>query len=557
MSTTAARLLALALQARGITTVFHITGAPNIQLTRECEALGIALVGARHEIAAAGMAFAHARVTGQPAVCLAPAGPGAVNMIPTAVHAVAEEAPIILLGGSSPLATRGTGSFQELDQVRLFAPAVKHTLQLTRPEDAARLFDEALAIATAPRQGPVYVDLPGDVLNAVIAGDVAPEVASLPAATPAAPSAAQIDAVLDALAAAQRPVIVSGSGVIWSGAGPAMEEFVTLAGVPFYTTPQGRGVISEDHPLALLGARTLAFREADFVLSLGTRSNFIIGHLTPPRWAEGLTVAMVNLDADELARTNPSIALQHDARVTLEALTARLRQRPLNKARIAPWLARLGEKDTAATAKAQAAATNDAHPIHPLRLMAEIAQVLDDDAVLIEDGHDTLGFCRHSLKSHRPGHRINPGTMGNVGLGVPFAIGAKAAKPDTQVVVVSGDSAFGWNGLEIDTACRHNLPILCVIVNNGGITARPQDLAGMMPGQDLGTPDYQLVATAFGGHGERVERVEDIAPALRRAIASGKPAIVNVIVDPYVASATHLGFAGVMSASYGEGKKAQ
>jgi thiamine pyrophosphate-dependent acetolactate synthase large subunit-like protein len=187
--------------------------------------------------------------------------------------------------------------------------------------------------------------------------------------------------------------------------------------------------------------------------------------------------------------------------------------------------------------------------------MAEIAAVLDDDAVLIEDGHDTLGFCRHSLKSHRPGHRINPGTMGNVGLGVPFAIGAKAARPDTQVVVVSGDSAFGWNGLEIDTACRHNLPILCVIVNNGGITARPRDPAGMMPGQDLGTPDYQMIATAFGGYGERVERVDDIAPALRRALASGLPAIVNVIVDPYVASATHLGFAGVMSASYGEGKK--
>ena len=201
--------------------------------------------------------------------------------------------------------------------------------------------------------------------------------------------------------------------------------------------------------------------------------------------------------------------------------------------------------------------TNDAHPIHPLRLMAEIAKVMEPDAIVVEDGHDTLGFCRHSLKSHRPGHRINPGTMGNVGLGVPFGIGAKAARPDAQVFVVSGDSAFGWNGMEIDTACRHGLPIICVIVNNGGITAKPHDPAAQMPGQDLGTPDYQMLATAFGGYGERVERAADIAPALRRAIASGLPAILNVIVDPYVASATHLGFAGVMSASYGEGKKAQ
>lgn len=553
---TAAQLLARTLKARGITTVFHITGAPCIQLTRECEALGIALVGVRHEIAAAGMAFAFARVTGQPAVCLAPAGPGAVNMIPTAVHAVAEEAPIILLGGSSPLSTRGTGSFQELDQVRLFAPSVKATLQLTRPEDASRLFDEALAIATAPRQGPVYLDLPGDVLNAAIEGDVAIGESPFAARDLTPPSAAEVDAILDALAAAERPVIVSGSGVIWSGAGPAMAAFVELAGIPFYTTPQGRGVVSEDHPMALLGARTQAFREADFALSLGTRSNFIIGHLTPPRWAEGLTVAMVNLDADELAKTNPKFSIQRDVRVTLEALTTRLRERPLDAARLAPWLDTLRAKDAASHARMEAMATNDAHPIHPLRLMCEINKVLEEDAILVEDGHDTLGFCRHSLKSHRPGHRINPGTMGNVGLGVPFGIGAKAARPDCQVIVVSGDSAFGWNGMEIDTACRHDLPIICVIVNNGGITARPRDPSGMMPGQDLGTPDYQMVATAFGGHGERVERAEDIGPALRRAIASGKPAIVNVIVDEFVASATHLGFAGVMSASYGEGKSA-
>ena len=552
---TASELLARTMKARGIETIFHITGAPNIQLTRECEKLSIALVGVRHEIASAGMAFAHARVTGRPAMCLAPAGPGAVNMIPTAVHAMAEECPLIMLGGSSPLSTRGTGSFQELDQVVLFEPAVKQTLQLTRPGDAGRLFDAALAVATAPRQGPVYLDLPGDVLGAMCEDDVpVGPGAAAQSATP--PTVAQVDAILNALAASSRPLIVSGSGIIWSGASAAMEAFVDLTGVPFFTTPQGRGVISEDHDLALLGARTLAFREADFVLSLGTRSNFIIGHLKPPRWAEAVTVAMVNLDGDELAKTAPAIAVQHDARLVLEALYARLQVRPADTSRLAPWIQHLRQKDAAAGAKMEAMASNNAHPIHPLRLMAEIAKVLDHDSIIIEDGHDTLGFCRHSLKSHRPGHRINPGTMGNVGLGVPFGIGAKAARPGSTVFVVSGDSAFGWNGIEIDTACRHKLPIICVIVNNGGITAKPQDLAAEMPGQDLGTPDYQLVATAFGGYGERVERAEDIAPALHRAIASGLPAILNVIVDPYVASATHLGFAGVMSSAYGEGKEA-
>jgi thiamine pyrophosphate-dependent acetolactate synthase large subunit-like protein len=538
------------MHARGVTTIYHITGAPNIDLTRECEKVGIQLIGVRHEIAGAGMAFAHARVTGRPAVCLAPAGPGALNMIPTAVHAMAEETPVIMLGGSSPLQMRGTGGFQEVDQAKLFAPAVKQTLQLTKAEDIGRLFDEAWAVATAPKQGAVYADLPGDVLGDAVPEftDIGPSEFALPA--PEAPPADVIDRILDALAASQRPLIISGSGIIWSHAGPAMEEFVNLSGIPFFTTPQGRGVINEDHELALLGARSLAFREADFALSLGTRSNFIIGFLKPPRWAPDLTVAMVNLDADELAKTRPAIPVQYDAKATLEALSARLRERPADKARLAPWLDRLAEKDASSHARQAEMETNDSHPIHPLRLMSEIAKILDKDGILIEDGHETLGFCRHSLKSYQPGHRINPGTLGNVGLGVPFAVGAKAAKPDKQVVVVTGDSAFGWNGIEIDTACRHNLPILCIIVNNAGISSRRRNPKTWMPGQHLGTPDYQMLATAFGGYGERVETADEIAPALRRAIDSGLPAIVNVIVDPHVASATDLGFAGVMSQVY-------
>ncbi len=549
-------LLARTMKARGITTIFHIPGAPNIELTRSCEKHGIQLIGVRHEGAGAGMAFAHARVTGRPAVCLAPAGPGAINMIPSAVHAMAEETPVILLGGSSPLRMRGTGGFQEVDQMALFAPSVKKTLALTRGEDIGRLFDEALATATSPKQGAVYVDLPGDLLIEQVPApdEIPPSDFALP--KPEAPSPQVIDAILDALEAAQRPVIISGSGVIWSHAGAAMEEFVDLAGIPFFTTPQSRGVISEDHALAILGARSQAFREADFALSIGTRSNFIIGHLTPPRWAADLTVAMVNLDATELAKTKPAIPVQNDARVTLEALSARLRERGTNKARLEPWLARLRDKDASGKARMAEMEVNDSHPIHPLRLMSEISKILEKDGILVEDGHETLGFCRHSLKSYVGGHRINPGFLGNVGLGVPFAVGAKAAKPDKQVVVVSGDSAFGWNGIEIDTACRHNLPIICIICNNAGISARPTDpTKPMMPGQDLGTPDYQMLATAFGGYGERVEKVEDIAPALRRAIDSGRPAILNVIVDPYVHSATDMGFAGVMSQVYAEGRK--
>jgi thiamine pyrophosphate-dependent acetolactate synthase large subunit-like protein len=199
--------------------------------------------------------------------------------------------------------------------------------------------------------------------------------------------------------------------------------------------------------------------------------------------------------------------------------------------------------------RASVSANSDSIPIHPLRLMKEIRELLPRNAIVVEDGHDTLGFCRHSIPSFEPGHRINPGTLGNVGVGVPFGMGAKAAKPDAPVVVISGDSAFGWNGMEIDTCVRENLPITVIICNNAGITARSAD-ASMMPSQDLGWSDHQRIAEAFGGVGTRVEWPDELKPALAEALSSGQTTVVNVIVDKYVASATNTGFAGVMGESY-------
>ena len=550
-------VLAHTLRARGVDVIFHITGAPNIDLTVECQKLGISLVGVRHEQAAVAMAFAYARVRGRPGVCLAPAGPGAANMIPGAIHALEEQTPVILLAGSSPLKNRGSGAFQELDQVSLFKPAVKAAFQLAEPADTVALMDECWAVANEPCQGPTYLDLPGDILYRPVPSTIGVSSYEDNSGDSCAPLDTEIDAIVDCLCKAERPLIISGSGLLWSKGAAAIEELVSISGIPFYTTPQSRGVISEDHPLAFLGARGQAFGEADVVLSVGTRSNFVVGHFEPPRWADNLKVCMVNLDEKEIAKTRPVVGIRADARLTLEALNRRLVERPLDRRLFASWIERLADKDSRAKEKLHLARKNDAYPIHPMRLMAEISEVMDHDAVLIEDGHDTIGFCRHSLKTHKPGHRMNPGTQGNVGLGVPFGVGAKAAAPDKQVIVVCGDSAFGWNGMEISTACLYNLPILVVICNNGGITAKPLPNSDglLMPGQDLGMQNFQVIAEAFGGYGERVDQAKDIGPALRRALASGKPAIVNVIVDEYVASATNAGFAEVLSEAYTKGKK--
>ena len=547
---TGARILAEALQREGVQVVFHLTGAPNIELTAHCERLGMRLYTVRHEQAAAAAAKGYARVSGRPGVCLAPAGPAVANMLPGIADAFHEQVPLIALGGSSPLNQRGHGAFQEMDQVALVAPAAKATFQATRPEQLPRLLRDAFRVASAVAPGPAYLDLPGDVLAGKLEADRVqhpprPAPPSRPRADPAA-----VERAVERLARARRPLVVTGSGILWSGAGEALRAFIDATGIPFFTTPQGRGAVPEDHPRSFPAARTLAFREADVVLAVGTRANFIVSYFMPPRWSPDLELLAVNLDESELGSSRPpAVGMLADARAALEQFAEAARGR-FDAGSETPWIERLRRKTAESDERQREAMQSGARPIHPLRLMAEIRSWLDRDAVLVEDGHDTLGFCRHTLHTHVLGHRMNPGVLGNVGVGVPVALGAKAARPDTQVVLVSGDSAFGWNGMEMASCCLQNLPIVVVVLNNAGITARSRE-APMMPGQDLGHVDYQKVCEAFGGHGERVEDPAEIRPALERAMASGRPSVVNVIVDPFVPSATHVGFAGVMSESYG------
>lgn len=539
----AARVLARSLADEGVDVIFHITGGPNIDLTLECEKLGIRLIDVRHEQAAAAAAHAYARVRARPGVCLAPAGPGTANMVAAVAHARADAVPLIALGGSAALSQRGRGAFQEMDQLALMAPAALETLQLSVPGRIREQLAAAFRRAQAGCQGPVYIDLPADVLAAQVdAGQLDDSAQSQRRPRPLGDPQA-IARVIEILRDAERPLVVTGSGIAWSQASAQLRAFIDATGIPFYTTPQGRGAVPEDHRCSFPAARSVAFREADAVLVIGTRCNFILSHLSPPRWAADARFMAVNIDGAELGRNRAlTVGIIGDAAAVLQQLVEQARGVFEPQAETA-WTRRLGAVDEEHAQRSRAQAESEAGPIHPLRLMAELRGILDRNAIVVEDGHDTLGFARHSIPTHEAGHRLNPGPLGNVGIGVPFGLGAKAAKPDHQVVVISGDSAFGWLGMTIDSCCRHDLPILVVICNNGGITARSRH-GSLMPGQHLGYSDYQLVCQAFGGHGERVEQAKEIRPALERALASGKPAVVNVIVDMFAASATHLGFAG-------------
>jgi acetolactate synthase-1/2/3 large subunit len=533
MAISGSQILAEALERQGVDTFFFIMGAPMMLVENACMALGMRGLDVRHEQAAAMMAHAYARLRNRPGVCMAASGPGVTNLVTGVAHAWADATPVVALGGASPVATWGRGVFQELDQLALFEPCTKWAARAHHPKRIPELVDTAFRQAVSSKPGPVYLDLPGDVLYREI------EAAEVDWPEPwdpgqrARPQAApeRIEAVIALLEAAERPVVVSGSGILWSGAAAALEAWVEAAGLPFFTTPQGRGVIPEDHPLCYLTARSSAFREADAILVIGTRMNYVIGHAAPPRFNAEAKIVRIDIDATEID-TSPrlDLGIVGDAQAVLEQLS-RTAQGRLDPERYRAWRERLRGQNASKQAAQEAVLSDGATPIHPLRLCKEIREFIDRDAVLVVDGQEILNFARQSIPSFVPGHRLNSGTFGTMGVGMPLGVGAKIAKPDTQVLVLHGDGSFGLNAMEFDTAVRHKLPVLVVISLNGGWTADPEKAK---PGRDLGYTRYDKLAEALGGHGEYVEAPEHIRPALERAkaaVAAGRPALVNVVTD--------------------------
>jgi acetolactate synthase-1/2/3 large subunit len=334
---------------------------------------------------------------------------------------------------------------------------------------------------------------------------------------------------------AERPIVITGSGIIWSGASAALQAFIERANLPFFTTPVGRGVVPEDHRLCFPAARATAFREADLLLVIGTRANYVVSHLSPPRFRADAKLIQVDIEPTEIGHNRPAdVGILGDARTVLEQLTQAADEAKLDPKRFDTWVSHLREVEQVKSAEHEQAMSTDQRPIHPLRLCKEVRDFIDRDAVLVVDGQEILNYGRQSIPTYAPAHRMNSGVFGTMGVGLPFGIGAKIAKPDKQVMVLHGDGSFGLNAMELDTAARHKIPVVTAVSLNGGWTADPQ---GGKPGRNLGYTAFHKLAEALGCHGEYVEDPAEIRPALERAYASGCPAVVNVVTD-YRARAT-------------------
>ncbi|WP_454689141.1 thiamine pyrophosphate-binding protein [Achromobacter aloeverae] len=530
---TGSEILARALKQEGTKDLFFLMGGPMILTEQTCIREGIRMIDVRHEQAAAMMAQAYSRLLQRPGVCMAASGPGTINLSTGLANALIDCAPVVAIGGSSPISQVGRQAFQEIDQLRILGGCVKHAERLQSlariPQQVSNVFQQAMS----GKPGPTYLDCPGDLLYQKIEEAEVDWSCSGRPAVPSRPlgDPARVEALVAALKAARRPIVVSGSGVIWSQAWNELQAFIEAADIPFFPTPQGRGVVPDDHRLSFPAMRSTAFREADFILVVGTRMNYMIGYGSAPRFAADAKLARIDISAEEIgAAVRPvDIGIVGDCKAVLEQLIEAMRDR-VDPGAYAEWtdMLRKGNADKSRRPRVYADWQGD---IHPVQLCDEINKFIERDAVLVVDGAEILNFGRQAMPTFAPGHRLNSGPFGTMGVGLPFGVGAKVAKPDTQVVVVHGDGSFGLNAMELDTAIRHKIPILVVISLNGGWAADPKR---DKPGRDLGYTHYEKLAEALGCHGEYVERAEDILPALKRAqkkVDEGQVAVVNVKTD--------------------------
>ena len=531
---TGSEILAKALRNEGVNDLFFIMGGPMLLAEESCIKEGIRPIDVRHEQAAAFMGQAYSRLLNKPSVCMAASGPGVTNLITGIANAYIDCVPVVAVGGSSPFKAYGRQVFQEIDQLGMMKPCTKWAERVYSLARIPEMVNVAFQKAMAGKPGPVYLDFPGDILYEKIDEseiDWSISGRSIPRARPhAAPEL--ISDTIEALSKAKKPVIITGGGILWSDAADELREFVDKAGIPFYTTPQGRGVIPEDHPLSYMTVRSAAFREADLIMIIGTRMNYIIGHAAPPRFNKDATIIRIDIDEDEIS-TSPrkiDIGIVGDAKAVLHQINSRL-DGIVNKDSFLEWRNRLSDEEASKRSRPGGNSVSDAVPIHPLRLCEEVKNFMDRDAILVVDGQEILNYGRQSMPTFEPGHRLNSGPFGTMGVGLPFGLGAKIAKPDCQVIVVHGDGSFGLNAMELDTAVRHGINVLVVISLNGGWTADPD---GTKPGRDLGYTRYDKMAEALGCYAEYVEQPGEIKGALERAqeqINKGRVAVVNIKTD--------------------------
>lgn len=529
------------LRDQGIKTVFGLLGGSMLELYDAMHRGGeIAYVGARDERAAGHMADAYARVTGGPGVVLgAQAGPGVVNLATAVAEAHLAYSPLVVIAGAISRRDLGKDTFQEVDQVALFAPIAKRSILVTEPARLAEMLRDAIRLAMSGRRGPVVLHVPRDLFAAEVAPPPSGPVVPAKSGPPAAETVVQIVALL---AEARRPVIVAGGGLKWAGGTADLCALAEALEIPVVAATGHADVMPHGHPLfaGQGGPRGNAVasrltREADLMMVLGSRLGFNSTFLSHDHVSPSARIVQVDIEGSAIGRYFPvAVGVQADARETARALLAAASD--LGSAGWQGWLEAFKSARDALSAERDAEARNDARPMHPRRALAEIRQALPEDAIVTLDTGNACLQAADRLAHYRAPGLITPLDFGLVGFGYAAALGAKAAAPDRAVVAVMGDGAFGFTLAEITTAVRHGLPVVAVVLDNGAWGAekayQSEFFGGRLLGADIDSPPYDEVARLCGALGTAVHGPGELGPALSDALASGRPTVIHAKIDP-------------------------
>jgi len=518
--------------------LFGLVGGHIYPIFEGCVEMGIKVIDVRHEESAAHMAEGWALSTGKPGVCIGTAGPGFTNMLTGIANSYAGATPLLAIGGRASINQFDTGALQDFNQLDVVKPMTKFARAVYETERIPDYMGMALRHATGGRPGPAYLEIPMDRLFAEV--DVSsvhvPECHRLQ--SPPAGNPSDVEKALELIEKAQKPMIVAGGGVWWSQAHDELKEFIEKADIPLYTRTAARGSVPDEHSLVIGPGFTFdpslraTLAEADLLIILGTRFDYTFEakYLAP-------SLKLIRVDIEPSAICNgrtPDVGIVGDAGVVLRQLADGIKKTSRKE-----WVEQLQNGRQIMSEAFEPMFASDQIPIHPLRLCREISHFVDRDTVLCIDGGDMCVWGNLALPATGPGQYLSlvSSLFGCLGVGVPYGIAAKLANPEKNVIVTAGDGSFGLTLMEFDTALRHNIPFVAVVGNDScwGMIHRPfKSQKGQTFGCELEPRRYDKIIEAMGGHGEYVEKPDDIGPAIRRAIDSGLPACVNVMIDPEI-----------------------
>ncbi|XP_068303136.1 2-hydroxyacyl-CoA lyase-like [Pyrus communis] len=546
------QLIAKALARFGVDRMFGVVGIPVTSLANRAVSLGVRFIAFHNEQSAGYAASAYGYLTGRPGVLLTVSGPGCVHGLAGLSNAMANAWPMVMISGSCDQKDFGRGDFQELDQIAAVEPFSKFSAKAKSIKEIPDCVFQALAKAGSGRPGGCYLDFPSDVLHQTISEAEAESLLATAAEkfgesekVPCVQNS-QIEEAVSLLRHAERPLIVFGKGAAFARAENELGKLVERTGIPFLPTPMGKGLLPDTHELAATAARSLAIGKCDVVLVVGARLNWLLHFGEPPKWSKDVKFILVDVSKEEIELRKPHLGLVGDAKLVLENINLGIKDDPFCLGKSHPWVAAILSKVKDNVSKMEAQLAKEVVPFNfltPMKIIRDAIAGLGSPApILVSEGANTMDVGRSVLVQTEPRTRLDAGTWGTMGVGLGYCIAGAVASPDRLVVAVEGDSGFGFSAMEVETLVRYQLPVVVIVFNNGGVYGgdrrSPDEISGPYkddpaPTSFVPSAGYHTLIEAFGGKGYLVGTPEELKSALSESFSARKPAVINVIIDPY------------------------